>query len=209
MFGRKLLYGSEHDSVEHLPEGADAESYGKVELHRMHAIWRRNSLKMLSDLVRRAPKGQPVKLRKVPGRSGPAVWPGELGKHHKLIEEMLELEVVTLHQDDDAHAYALVHAAPLHRAYERYCSAAAMGAEAEATTAAPAATNGALAAAVATASSNPFVAAQAFAGAWPGYVFKKGPHGLGYYADTELANAALAAEQLPYAPSPLLAICCI
>ena len=44
VFSRKLLYGDEHDSAEHLPDGADGATYGAVELHRMHSFWRRNVL---------------------------------------------------------------------------------------------------------------------------------------------------------------------
>ena len=62
VFGRKLLYGNEHDSAQHLPEGTDASSYGQAELHKLHAFYRKNALKMMSELVRRAPKGSEVKM---------------------------------------------------------------------------------------------------------------------------------------------------
>ena len=180
VFGRKLLYGDEHDSVEHLTTDADAATYGTVELHKMHAFWRRNVLKMISEQARRTPKGQDIKISKVPGRKG-VEWPGDLGKHHALIEELLKLDVVTIHQTDRGETYAKVHAAPLHRAYEQYCSAAA-------TAAATAAANAAAAPAAApaappAAATAPFVGAAAFAGAWAGYVFKMGEEGLGYYRD--------------------------
>ena len=167
---RKLLYGADHDKVEHLGDGADASSYGSVELHRMHAFWRRNALKQMDEQVRRA-RGKEVELRKVPGRTGGPVWPGDLGKHHALIEEMIKLGVVTLHQGDDATVFARVHAPALRRALETYGAPPA--------TAAPAAAPHAEAGEV----GPPFVAAPAFAGARPGYVFQSGAQGLGYYLD--------------------------
>ena len=176
VFGRKLLYGNEHDSAQHLPEGADTENYGKVELHKMHAFWRKNALNELSDMVRRAPKGSDVTLRKVPGRNGPAAWPGYLGKHHALIEEMLKLGVVTLHQDDKAHMYAKVHPAPLNRACEQYCTATSTAVPVDAAAAAPPV-------AAAPTSGPDFMVAVTFTGARPGYVFKSGERGLGYYRD--------------------------
>lgn len=37
---RKLLYGAEHDTAEHLADGQDKSSYGRAERHRMHDFWR-------------------------------------------------------------------------------------------------------------------------------------------------------------------------
>ena len=76
---RKLLYGNQHDSAEHLAVGQDASSYGVKEKHKLHTFWMKNSLKMLADLSRRAKqKGEEASLRKVAARSGPQreVWPG-------------------------------------------------------------------------------------------------------------------------------------
>ena len=189
VFGRKLLYGAEHDSAEHLPEGADASKYGVVELHKLHDFWRRNAIKMMMEQVRRAPKGDEVRLRKVAARSGPATWPGDLGKHHTLIEEMIKLGVVTLHQDDSAQVYAKIYPRALNEAFERYCASAP--APSAASVATPAERL------VAAAQSEPFLPAAAFAGARPGYVFKAGARGVGYYADGVLAASVQAAAPLP------------
>ena len=52
--------------------------------------YRKNALKMMSELVRRAPKGSEVKMYKE-DRGKALAWPGDLGKHHALIEEMIKL----------------------------------------------------------------------------------------------------------------------
>lgn len=214
VFGRKLLYGNEHDSAEHLPEGTDASSYGQVELHKLHAFYRKNALKMMSELVRRAPKGSEVKMYKE-DRGKALAWPGDLGKHHALIEEMIKLGVVSLHQDETRRSYAQIHPAALKRAVEKYCTldtTLAGGAAGAANLSAPVsgaatgsssgnAKSAALWAAAAAAQQVPFLAADTFAGPRAGYVFKRGEHGVGYYADGVLAAAAAAlaeaAEVLP------------
>ena len=198
VFDRKLLYGSEHDSAEHLPEGADPSTYGVQELHKLHAFYRKNALKMMAEQVRRAPKGSQHNINKIAARSGPTVWPGDLGKHHALIEEMIKLGVVSLHQDDNAITYAKIHPPALRRAMEKFCTStnsivAASGGVDAAGGAAVAAASSAAAVAAAT----PFIASIAFAGARRGYVFKRGDDGVGYYADGAFAAAGDAAEVLP------------
>jgi hypothetical protein len=218
VFGRKLLYGNEHDSAEHLPEGTNASSYGQVELHKLHAFYRKNALKMMSELVRRAPKGSEVKMYKE-DRGKALAWPGDLGKHHALIEEMIKLGVVSLHQDETTRSYAQIHPAALKRAVDKYCTldtTLAGGTAGAAPVSAPTAPvsgavtgssssgnakSAALQAAAAAAQQAPFLAADAFAGPRAGYVFKRGEHGVGYYADGVLAATAAAlaeaAEVLP------------
>ena len=49
---------------------------------------------------------------------------GDLGKHHRISEELIELGVITLHTDNNAVAYAKIQAAPLHRAIERFAAEA-------------------------------------------------------------------------------------
>jgi hypothetical protein len=187
VFSRKLLYGDEHDSAEHLPEGANGAGYGKVDHHHMHAFWRRNALKMMVEHTRRDSNAV---IRKVPARSGPAVWPGDLGKHHALIEEMIQLGVVSLHQGDDAQVFAKIHKAPLMRVHEQYRVVAA----------APETDPGGVAPAAESAS--PFVAAASFSGQMKGYVFKFDEQGLGYYQDTNGRGArdGLSAHELPGLP---------
>ena len=105
-------------------------SYGKVEKHRMHDFWFLNALKQLAEVVRRAPKDPTVK--KVPGRKAPE-WPGYMGKHHAIIEDLLRMDVVSLHQDSGAETFARVHNAALQRAITEV-SAAAAAADATAST---------------------------------------------------------------------------
>ena len=173
---RKLLYGAEHDKAEHLGEGQDAAAYGKAERHKMHAFWRSNALKSLAETVRNGKEGI---VRKVATRSGNTRdnWPGDMGKHHAIIEELVKLKVVTLHQDEKAVTYAKVHAAALHRAIDRFVKEAAKEKEEEQQAA------GAAAAAAAGTRPDRFTAAAAFDGFRAGCVFKMGADGLGYYRD--------------------------
>jgi hypothetical protein len=168
---RKLLYGAEHDSAEHLGDGQDKSSYGKVEKHKMHDFWLHNTLKQLAEVVRRAAKDPTVK--KVAGRKGPE-WPGDMGKNHAIVEDLLRMDVVTLHQNDGAEVFARVHAAALHRAIANSAAAATSAASAVVSAASPSS---------GTPPPPAFVAAAGFTGARAGCVFKNGAQGLGYYRD--------------------------
>ena len=193
---RKLLYGNEHDKAEHLAEHQDGSAYGQAERHKLHDFWRKNALKMLAEQVKR--NGKEAMLYKVAARKGPQqeVWPGDLGKHHLLIEEMLQLGVVTLHQDDNAVTYAKVHSAPLHRAIDKFNAAeAAQRQQQQQQQQAAAAASSALAA-----RPHPFAASDTFAGARTGCVFKMGEMGVGYYRDGpdgEAEGSGVAAPALP------------
>jgi hypothetical protein len=165
------------------------------------------------------PKGSEVKMYKE-DRGKALAWPGDLGKHHALIEEMIKLGVVSLHQDETTRSYAQIHPAALKRAVDKYCTLdttlAGGTAEAAPVSAPTAPVSGAvtggssssnaksaaLQAAAAAAQQAPFLAADAFAGPRAGYVFKRGEHGVGYYADGVLAATAAA---LAVSASSLLA----
>ena len=177
VFDRKLLYGKDHDRVEHLDDEGSKATYGKAERHKMHDFWRSNALKLLAETVRRS-GGKEATLRKVQGKRAKE-WPGDLGKHHAIMEEMLTLGVVTLHQDKDAEVFARILPAKLAEAQQKF-SAAANDASASAAAAAAASTASSIAP---SASVEPFVPSASFAGARPGYVFKRGESGVGYYLD--------------------------
>ena len=172
---RKLLYGDEHNNDEHNEDGTQ---FAPRELHKMHSIWRRGALKMLQETCRRT-KGE-VKLEKVASRNyGGSAWPGDLGKHHALVEEMVELGVLTIHQTDAAVVFALVHRQKLDQAVQTFITAPAKEAAAAAQAPAPApATN-----------IPAFEPADSFLGARAGCVFKKGAQGIGYYRDGPAADA--------------------
>ena len=172
---RKLLYGNAHDNADHLADDDDKANYGKAEKHKMHDFWRKNALKMLADQLKRGDHT----LRKIAGpRGGPSkeVWPGDLGKHHRISEELIELGVITLHTDNNAVAYAKIQAAPLHRAIERFAAEAEAAKQQQAAEAAAAR-------ATQQQQQPAFVAAERFAGKRAGRVFKMGDSGLGYYRD--------------------------
>ena len=93
---RKLLYGNDHDRAD-LVEGG-GEGYGQREQHRLHTVWRRGALRFLSEKLRTG--GQVFK--EPPGRSTVTGWPGDLGKHHLVPEELIDLGVISVHVDDAA-----------------------------------------------------------------------------------------------------------
>eukprot|EP00966_Prymnesium_polylepis_P006779 156207-Prymnesium_polylepis.1 len=109
---RKLLYGNDHDNATHNEDGTE---FAPREQHKMHAIWRKGALKMMQELCHRS-KGE-VRLEKKAARGHPTgAWPGDLAKHHLLVEEMCELGVLSLHQDDHARVFAVVHRGKLAQA---------------------------------------------------------------------------------------------
>ena len=170
---RKLMYGSEHD---HGNEGD--EDYGKKELHQKHPMWRRNALKYLQSLAART-TGEVRLERKVPrwnhkeGSVHVTGWPGDLGKDYNLVEEMVQIGVISIHQNDDQTVHAIVHRGALHKAAERFCT------EPAGTVPGAAAGSGA----AATGPVPEFESASSFQGRRPGAVFKLGEAGLGYYRD--------------------------
>ena len=195
---RKLLYGNAHDNADHLADDDDKANYGKAEKHKMHDFWRKNALKMLADQLKRGDHT----LRKIAGpRGGPSkeVWPGDLGKHHRISEELIELGVITLHTDNNAVAYAKIQAAALHRAIERFAAEAEAAKQQQAAEAAAAS-------ATQQQQQPAFVAAERFAGKRAGRVFKMGDSGLGYYrdgpADEAEASSSRAAAAAPSSLPP-------
>ena len=200
---RKLLYGDEHNDAAHNEDGAE---FAPKELHKMHGIWRKGALKMMQELANRT-KGE-VRLKKEVARGQPnGAWPGDLAKHHYLIEEMIELGVVSLHQDDHAHVFAIVHRGKLGEAVQKFIKApAAAAATTTTTTAATAATTAAqdAAAAAAAAATVPyFTSSPTFTGAMAGCVFKNGEKGVGYYRDGPKDTAASASTTGGTATPPL------
>jgi len=171
---RKLLYGNDHDRAD-LVEGG-GEGYGQREQHRLHTVWRRGALRFLSEKLRTG--GQVFK--EPPGRSTVTGWPGDLGKHHLVPEELLDLGVISVHVDDAARTYARIHSDRLAAATARFAREAAAAAAA---TSGAGSANGAAAFRLPPFGAPRFEAAATFAGARPGYVFKAGEQGVGYYAD--------------------------
>jgi len=188
---RKLLYGDEHNDAAFNEDGKD---FAPRELHKLHSIWRKGALKMMHEMCSRQ-KGE-VKLNKVPARTfGGSAWPGDLGKHHALVEEMVELGVLSIHQNDAAVVYALIHRDKLAEAMQKYVTTHAVGS--------------------ATGHPSPslpevltpnFTVADRFEGARSGYVFKLGDQGVGYYRDqpfdddivrTNTSGEVIASESLP------------
>ena len=113
-------------------------------------------------------------------------WPGDLGKSYALVEEMVSLGVLSIHQNDDQSTYGIIHRNPLHAAAARFCTETK-------TDAAPAT----VAAAAAAAPVPEFEAAARFEGRRPGAAFRLGESGLGYYRDPSQPEAA------EVAPAPL------
>ena len=128
---RKLLYGADHDKAE-LDESGDASTYGQREHHRMHNLWRKGALKQLDALAKKE-KGD-VKLVKRLERGGKVAWQGasDLGKHFLLVEELIDLKVLSLHQDEQAKTYAQVHRDALRKAIAFFASEEAAAAAAAA-----------------------------------------------------------------------------
>ena len=193
---RKLLYGNDHDKAEFL-EGevaADAHAYGQREKHHKHDMWRRGAMRMLEELARKE-KGE-ARVYKVSVRSGKPPWPGDLGKHHAIVEEMIDMGVLSVHTDDSANTYARVHREKLRDVAARF------KAEAERTSKAAAAPSKppGVAAPVGAA---PFVSAAGFGGARSGYVFKSGEQGLGYYLDGGSSGGSSVAARGAAAVTPL------
>jgi hypothetical protein len=182
---RKLLYGRDHDQANPEEEGGD--SYGERERHKMHNIWRKGALRSLTESARA--KGVEVRLYKEqPGKRSVTGWPGDLGKHHAVVEELIGMGVLTVHADDQARTYALVHRDKLRQAVDFFATQApeAPGDSSSAAAAADVAP-------ILPLGSPGFVAAATFSGARPGYVFKTDSRGLGYYIDGP-APAPVAAE---------------
>jgi len=196
---RKLMYGDEHDR-----HGEDEQVYGERELDKMHYFWRRNALNHMKGVLARANANKEpfAKISKVAARRGPTdEWPGDLGKHPAIIEELLKLGVVTVHQESGA-AYAKIVPARLFAAIEKFAredaQAKAAGADAKAK-----ADGGAASSAAPSADKEYFLPSEGFTGARRGYVFHAGDEGLGYYLDgvesraQHAATAAAAAAALP------------
>ncbi|KAL3932085.1 MAG: hypothetical protein SGPRY_000849 [Prymnesium sp.] len=185
---RKLLYGSEHDDAAHNEDGSE---YAPKELHKLHGIWRRSALKMMQEMCSRT-KGE-VRLEKKAQRGHPmGAWPGDLAKHHHLVEEMCELGVLSMHQDDHARMFAVVHRSKLNDAVDRFINAPAAAAASEVSDASV----------EVDASSNAvayFTPSTTFIGQRKGSVFKKGEKGIGYYRDgpTQEQSNSVAAAPLP------------
>lgn len=178
VFNRKLLYGSEHDSAEHLDANEDRASYGKAERHKMHDFWVESALKLCAEELQHGR----TELRKIAtGRGGKLEWPGTLGKHHAIIEELLERRVFTLHQEskDNGQMVARIHAGPLSDAMKKMSARAASGAAAAAAASSEASV----------ALPPLFSAAPSWVGPRPGCVFKNGEQGLGYYRDGAAASS--------------------
>lgn len=197
---RKLMYGDEHDK-----HGEEQQLYQvEVEKHKLHAFWMKQTLKHMAGLVARATAAKEpfAKITKIAARRGPGnAWPEPLGKHHALIEEMLKLGVVTVHQDESGVGFAKVVAGRLRAVTDKYAAADAATATADAASAASAA--GALAASSAESPTAYFLPTEGFTGARRGYVFRAGDEGVGYYLDgaksraEHEAAAAAAAAVLP------------
>ena len=191
---RKLLYGAEHDDASaDAADGVARPDYGERPKDRMHAIWRKNALKQLGEVVKRS-DGKEPRVYKDHERSSwrVAPWPGDLGKHHSLIEELIDWKVVTMHQDDKADGYARIHPEELYKAISIYCKPPTLEATHAGTAPDPAAAA--------------FTAASAFEGARAGYVFKRGAAGVGYYLDgvseAEAAAAGATVASLTNAKLP-------
>lgn len=197
VFDRKLIYGNDHDKVEHLEDDGSKASYGKVERHKMHVFWRTNALKMLADTVRRGGKN-PV-VRKVQGKKAKE-WPGDLGKHHAIVEEMISMGVLVLQQDKDTEVFAKVDPAKLAKAQQKF-SAEANAANAAAAHAAHAHAHDGHADQAGGASAEWFMPSAAFVGARAGYIFKRDEQGTGYYRDGADATSAAAGTSAPTLPA--------
>ena len=186
---RKLMYGEEHNAAAEAEEGED---YGQKELHPKHPMWRKKSLVYLQTVAART-TGEVRLERKVPrwnhkeDSAHVTGWPGDLGKTYALVEEFVELGVLSIHQNDNQSTYGVVHRKPLLQAAVRFCTdpADAPAASAAAGGAAPAVPVPA------------FEAAASFQGKRAGAAFKLGEEGLGYYRDASQPEAAEAA------PAPL------
>ena len=185
---RKLMYGEEHNAAAEAEEGED---YGEKVLHVKHPMWRKKSLAYLQTVAART-TGEIRVERKVPrwnhkeDSAHVTGWPNDLGKSYALVEEMVSLGVLSIHQNDNQSTYGVIHRKPLHQAAARFCT--------ETETDAPAAS----AAAAAAAGPVPeFEAAASFEGRRAGAAFRLGESGLGYYRDASQPEAAEAA------PAPL------
>ena len=185
---RKLMYGEEHNAAAEAEEGED---YGLKELHPKHPMWRKKSLAYLQTVAART-TGEVRLERKVPrwnhkeDSAHVTGWPGDLGKSYALVEEMVSLGVLSIHQNDNQSTYGVVHRKQLHQAAARFCTEPAD---------APVASVAGKAAAVGPVSA--FEAAASFQGRRVGAAFKLGDSGLGYYRDASQPEAAEAA------PAPL------
>ena len=184
---RKLLYGRDHDQADLVEEGPDG--YGERERHKMHDIWRRGALRNLSERAR--VKGDVKIFKDKPGKGNVTGWPGELGKHHAVVEELIGLGVLSIHADDNARTFGLVHRDKLAQAMEYFGKAATKP------------TDGSERAQVASAGvgfglgSPCFMPAEAFFGHRQGYVFKMDQQGLGYYIDGYKPQDATPSTALP------------
>jgi len=186
---RKLMYGEEHNAAAKAEEGED---YGEKVLHAKHPMWRRKSLAYLQTLAART-TGEIRVERKVPRwnakeeSSHVTGWPNDLGKSYALVEEMVSLGVLSIHQNDDQSTYGIIHRKPLHEAAARFCTETGTDA-----------TPAAVAAPAAAAPVPEFEAAARFEGRRPGAAFRLGESGLGYYRDpTQPEAAAVAPAPLP------------
>lgn len=184
---RKLLYGRDHDQANLLEDGCD--SYGERERHKMHNIWRKGALRNLTESAR--VKGEVRIYKEQPGKRSITGWPGDLGKHHAVVEEFIGLGVLSVHADDNGRTYALVHRDKLRQAVDFFATAAPVVPDASSGTAA------APASPIIPSGSASFVPAAAFSGARPGYIFKTDSRGLGYYIDGPAPAPAAADAPLP------------
>ena len=120
---RKLMYGEEHNAAAKAEEGED---YGAKVLHAKHPMWRKKSLAYLQTLAART-TGEITLERKVPrwnhkeDSAHVTGWPSDLGKSYALVEEMVSLGVLSIHQNDNQSTYGVIHRKPLHQAAARFC----------------------------------------------------------------------------------------
>jgi len=172
-----LVSCQDHDNAN--IDGDNPEGYGEREKDRMHHIWRRGALRSLTESARK--KGEVRVYKGLTTKMSVTGWPGDLGKHHAMVEELIGLGVLTIHADDDARTYAIVHREKLRHAVDYFAKEAASVTSQVASAAADA--TGAAASSSVPHDAPYFVEAASFGGARPGYVFKTAKQGLGYYID--------------------------